>query len=220
MKESLKSRKKRALEILQLLDAQYGTDLRCYLTHETDWQLLFSTIMSAQCTDARVNQVTETLYKKYPTLESFARADLKELEQDILPTGFYHNKAKNIILCANQLLERHGGKVPSDLESLVKLAGVGRKTANVIRGNIYQQPSIVVDTHVKRISRHLGMTDTDDPVKAEFQLMEVLPEDHWILWNIDLITLGRSICTARNPACEKCFLAGVCPYLLAGRKDR
>ncbi len=218
-KETKKQRDERVKKILALLDEHYGTDYRCYLNHENAWQLLFSTILSAQCTDARVNIVTETLYKKYPDLEAFAKADLKELEQDIRSTGFYHNKAKNIIACANQLLAEHGGEVPRDLESLTKLAGVGRKTANVIRGNIFDDPSIVVDTHVKRISRHLGLTDTDDPVKAEFELMEVLPKDHWILWNIDIITLGRSICPAQRPKCAECFLREHCPHaaeVLAG----
>ena len=211
-KETKKARDARVKEILRLLDEHYGTDYRCYLNHENAWQLLFSTILSAQCTDARVNIVTETLYKKYPDLEAFAKADLKELEQDIHSTGFYHNKAKNIIACANALLTEHGGEVPRDLESLTRLPGVGRKTANVIRGNIFDDPSIVVDTHVKRISRHLGLTDTDDPIKAEFQLMEILPKDHWILWNIDIITLGRSICPAQRPKCAECFLREYCPH--------
>ncbi len=210
-KESKKKRDERLKRILDALDREYGTDYRCYLEHKDAWQLLVATMLSAQCTDARVNMVTGPLFKKYPDPAAFAAADLKELEQDIHSTGFYHNKAKNIIACANQLLERHGGVVPSDLESLTNLAGVGRKTANVVRGNIFNQPSVVVDTHVKRISRLLGLTDTDDPVKAEFQLMDILPEDHWILWNIDIITLGRTICIANRPKCDKCFLREDCP---------
>ena len=143
-------------------------------------------------------------------MESFASADLKELEQDIHATGFYHNKAKNIIACARRILTEFGGEVPSSLEDLTSLAGVGRKTANVIRGNIYNEPSIVVDTHVKRISNKLGFTKEQDPEKIEFDLMEVLPRDHWILYNIHIITLGRTICTARSPKCIECFLADVC----------
>ena len=166
---------KRTAEILKRLDEAYGTEYVCYLNHETPWQLLIAVILSAQCTDARVNIVTKDLFQKYPSLEAFANADLKELEQDIHSTGFYHNKAKNII-----------------------------------RGNIYHEPSVVVDTHVKRISKKLGFTKEDDPVKIEYDLMKVLPKDHWILYNIQIITLGRSICTARNPKCTECFLSDLC----------
>lgn len=202
--------KERALLVTKRLDEFYTTELTCYLNHDSAWQLLFATILSAQCTDARVNIVTEKLFKKYRTLEDFSKADIKELEEDIRSTGFYHNKAKNIKACATELLERHNGEVPRDIESLTALSGVGRKTANVIRGNIYHEPSIVVDTHVKRISRKLGLTKEDDPVKIEFDLMKVLPKDHWILYNIQIIRLGRNICFARNPKCEECFLMDLC----------
>lgn len=201
---------KRTDEILKRLDAAYGTEYVCYLNHETPWQLLIAVILSAQCTDARVNIVTKDLFVKYNTLEKFANANLKELEQDIHSTGFYHNKAKNIILCAKSLVEKHGGEVPRTLEELTDLAGVGRKTANVIRGNVYHDPSIVVDTHVKRISKRLGFTNNDDPVKVEMDLMKVLPKDHWILYNIQIITFGRNICSARNPKCGDCFLNDIC----------
>ena len=198
-------------KILNLLDNEYGTEFRCYLEHDSAWQLLFATILSAQCTDARVNIVTRDLFVKYPNIEAFAKADLKELENDIKPTGFYHNKAKNIIGCAQALIDKYDGTVPSDIDSLTSLPGVGRKTANVIRGNIYGIPSIVVDTHVKRISNKLGVTKETDPVKIEFDLMKKLPKDHWILWNIDLIRLGRTICKAPTPKCDECFLKDVCP---------
>lgn len=201
----------RVKRILELLDQEYGTEYRCYLNHETPWQLLIAVIMSAQCTDARVNIVTETLFKKYDTLEKFAAADQRELEQDIHSIGFYHSKAKNIIACCQELVERFGGQVPEQMEDLLTLAGVGRKTANVIRGNIYNEPSIVVDTHVKRISRKLGLAKEEDPEKIEYELMKVLPKDHWILWNIHIITLGRTICTARSPRCRDCFLREECP---------
>lgn len=201
---------KRTGEILALLDEHYTREYKCYLDHDTPWQLLIATILSAQCTDARVNIVTKDLFKKYDTLDKFANAELKELEQDIKPTGFYHNKAKNIILCTKALVERHGGEVPRDIEELTQLAGVGRKTANVIRGNIYNEPSIVVDTHVKRISKRLGLTKEDDPVKIEYELMKVLPKEHWILYNIQIITFGRQICFARSPKCEECFLKKYC----------
>lgn len=202
--------KKRTGEILEILDRQYGTEYICYLNYETPWQLLIATMLSAQCTDARVNVVTADLFRKYDTLEKFASADLKELEQDIKPTGFYHNKAKNIIACTRALLDRFHGEVPRSLEELTSLAGVGRKTANVIRGNIYHDPSVVVDTHVKRISRRLGLTKHEDPEKIEQDLMKELPRDHWILYNIQIITFGRAVCTARSPKCEQCFLQKYC----------
>ena len=201
---------KRTKEILDRLDREYGTEYRCYLNHDNAWQLLIAVILSAQCTDARVNIVTKDLFQKYDTLEKFAAADLKELEQDIHSTGFYHNKAKNIIACARRLLTEYGGEVPRELKELLTLAGVGRKTANVIRGNVYDDPSIVVDTHVKRISVKLGLTKEEDPVKIEYDLMKKLPKDHWILWNIHIITFGRTICTARSPRCQECFLTGYC----------
>ena len=201
---------KRTAKILERLDQAYGTDALCYLNHDNAWQLLIAVIMSAQCTDARVNLVTKDLFRKYDTLEKFAYAELEELEQDIHSIGFYHNKARNIILCARKLVEEFGGEVPSSLEDLISLPGVGRKTANVIRGNIYHEPSVVVDTHVKRISKRLGLTKEDDPVKIEYDLMKALPKDHWILYNIQIITLGRSICTARAPKCSECFLSDVC----------
>ena len=206
-----KKEKQQVAEICRILNETYGTDYKCYLNHENAWQLLIATMLSAQCTDARVNIVTKDLFVKYPTLPAFADADIKELEKDIYSTGFYKNKAKNIIGCAKKLISEYGGEVPSDIESLTKLDGVGRKTANVIRGNIYHEPSIVVDTHVKRISRLLGLTDSDDPVKIEHELMEKLPKEQWILYNIQIITLGRTICIARRPKCAECALNHVCP---------
>lgn len=206
-----KKEKQQVAEICRILNETYGTDYKCYLNHENAWQLLIATMLSAQCTDARVNIVTKDLFVKYPTLQAFADADIKELEKDIYSTGFYKNKAKNIIGCAKKLISEYGGEVPSDIESLTKLYGVGRKTANVIRGNIYHEPSIVVDTHVKRISRLLGLTDSDDPVKIEHELMEKLPKEQWILYNIQIITLGRTICIARRPKCAECALNRVCP---------
>lgn len=211
---------KRTKAILDKLDEVYTREYKCYLDHETPWQLLIATMLSAQCTDVRVNIVTKDLFKKYDTVEKFANADLKELEQDIKPTGFYHNKAKNIISCTNTLMEKYNGEVPDSLEDLTALAGVGRKTANVIRGNIFNQPSIVVDTHVKRISKRLGLTKEDDPEKVEFELMKVLPKDHWILYNIQIITFGRQICFARGPKCEECFLTDYCLELKEKNKKK
>lgn len=212
--------KQNTQEILRLLDKQYGREYVCYLHHENAWQLLIATMLSAQCTDARVNIVTKDLFQKYQSIDDFADADLKELEQDIKPTGFYHNKAKNIISCCKKLRDEFGGKVPESLEDLTSLAGVGRKTANVIRGNIYHEPSVVVDTHVKRISKKLGLTKNDDPVKIEYDLMKELPKDHWILYNIQIITLGRTICKAPTPKCEECFLKDVCADYKKRNKKR
>lgn len=201
--------KDRVLGVLNLLDEHYGT-MKCYLNHENPWQLLIATILSAQCTDDRVNIVTESLFKKYTSIKDFAEADLIELENDIRPTGFYHNKAKNIKLCCQQLLSQFGGEVPSDIDDLTSLAGVGRKTANVVRGHIYNIPSVVVDTHVKRISNLIGFTKSQDPVKIEFDLMKILPKEHWIRYNTQVIAHGRKVCIARRPKCNECFLIEYC----------
>jgi len=205
-------------KILEQLDEHYSVQKKCWLDYGNAKELLIATILSAQCTDARVNIVTKDLFRKYPTLEDFAKADQKELEQDIHSTGFYHNKAKNIIGCAKMLLEKYDGEIPSDIDELTQLPGVGRKTANVIRGNIYDIPSIVVDTHVGRISGKLGLTKSEDPEKIEHDLEKCLPKDHWILWNIQIIAHGRTICTARSPKCGECFLAPYCPGKTTERK--
>ena len=205
----IKLTKAKIKKILAALDAEYGA-IPCYLNYETDWQLLVATILSAQCTDDRVNLITKDLFVKYKNLEDIASADIFEFEQDIHSAGFYHNKAKNIIACANQLIENFDGKVPSDIDELTTLAGVGRKTANVIRGNIYRIPSIVVDTHVKRIAYLLGITESKDPVKAEKELMEKIPEDHWILINTQLISHGRKVCVSGRPKCGECVLSQFC----------
>ncbi|MGN0395524.1 MAG: endonuclease III [Coprococcus sp.] len=203
--------RERIAEIVRILNETYTTEYKCYLNHDNAWQLLIATMLSAQCTDARVNMVTKDLFVKYPTLQAFADADLKELEKDIYSTGFYKNKAKNIIGCAKKLISEYGGEVPNDIDALTQLDGVGRKTANVIRGNIFHEPSIVVDTHVKRISNLLGLTKEEDPVKIEYDLMEKLPKEQWILYNIQIITHGRNVCIARRPKCDECTLASVCP---------
>jgi len=210
--------KKNTKAILEALLREYGSEYECYLNHENALQLLIATMLSAQCTDARVNLVTVKLFAKYKTAEDFANADLKELEEEIHSTGFYHNKAKNIIACCRQLCALHGGEVPSDLESLTQLPGVGRKTANVVRGNIFHEPSVVVDTHVKRISKKLGLTVNEDPVKVEFDLMKELPKEYWILWNIHIIRLGRTICKAPTPKCGDCFLQEYCADYKRRRK--
>ncbi len=203
--------KKSTQEIFDRMEKEYGRDLTCYLNHDDGWQLLIATIMSAQCTDARVNEVTKVLFKKYPSVQALASADLKDLEEVIHSVGFYHNKAKNIIGCCRELCNRFGGEVPSDIESLTSLPGVGRKTANVIRGNIFNEPSVVVDTHVLRISNKLGLVKTDDPVKAEFALMKVVDKDYWLYINHWFIALGRTICKAPRPKCSECYLQDICP---------
>lgn len=203
--------KKTTKEIFDRMEKEYGRDLTCYLNHDDGWQLLIATIMSAQCTDARVNEVTKDLFVKYPSVKAFAEADLAELEEDIHSVGFYHNKAKNIIGCCRKILSDFGGEVPSDIESLTSLPGVGRKTANVIRGNIFCEPSVVVDTHVLRVSNKLGLVDTDDPVKAEFALMKAVDKELWLYINHWFMAFGRTVCKAPRPKCEECYLKDICP---------
>ncbi len=209
-----KKEQERIKQVIELLDEYYEGHEETFLDHENPLQLLIATILSAQCTDARVNQVTKKLFKRYETAEDYASADIKELEKYVFSTGFYRNKAKNIIGAAKMLVSEFDGVVPSDIESLIKLPGVGRKTANVIRGNIYKIPSIVVDTHVKRISNRLGFTKSEDPEKIEFELMDILPEDYWIEYNLKIIAHGRNICTSRSPKCTECFLNTLCPYYI------
>lgn len=198
--------------LLDTLDNYYPKEVICYLNHRSPFELLIATILSAQCTDDRVNQVTPGLFEQFPNVQAFATADLKAVEEAIKSTGFYKNKAKNIIACSKRLVECFNSQVPSDIDSLVTLAGVGRKTANVIRGNIFHIPSIVVDTHVKRISIRWGITLYDDPVQIEKDLMTKLPESHWIRYNTQVIAHGRSICTARSPKCTICMFLSHCPY--------
>ena len=198
-------------EVLRRLDDAYGKDDICYLDHETPVRLLIAVILSAQCTDARVNMVTPHLFETFPTLDSFADADIRVLEEEIRSIGFFHAKAKNIIGCTRRLRDVYGGEVPDTMEELLTLPGVGRKTANVILGNVYRKPSIVVDTHVKRISKKLGLTQETDPEKVEYELMKVLPQENWIRYNMQIITLGRTICFARSPKCDNCFLNDICP---------
>ncbi len=205
------TKKQRIEKVLSLLDEYYGTEKICYLNHESPWQLLIAVILSAQCTDARVNIVTGPLFDRYPDAAALADADIGDVEELIHSVGFYKNKARNIVLASRKIVQEFGGEVPDTLEELTSLAGVGRKTANVILGNIYDEPSIVVDTHVKRISNKLGLTKETDPEKVEYALMKVLPKDHWIMYNIQIITLGRQICTARSPKCGECFLRDYCP---------
>jgi len=201
----------RVKAVLAALDTKYPYEDKCYLNYEKPYELLFATILSAQCTDDRVNIVTAQLFQKYPTLEAFASASLSEMEQDVKPTGFFRNKAKSLVFCAQALLTEHDGELPSDIDTLTKLPGVGRKTANVVRCHIFGLPSVVVDTHVKRISARLGFTKNNDPVKIEFDLMKLLPKDHWIRYNHQIIAFGREICKAPRAKCDTCFMPHLCP---------
>ncbi len=185
-------------------------DADCTLDYEKPYELLISTRLAAQCTDARVNIVTQELYKKYPTLESFAEADISELEQAVKPCGFYHTKAKNIKEMAGQLIERHGGRVPDTMEELLALSGVGRKTANLILGDVYGKPAVVTDTHCIRISSRLGLTANKEPAKVEADLRKLIPPEVSNAFCHRTVMFGREICTARSPKCSKCPLSYFC----------
>jgi len=182
------------------------------LFHETPFQLLVATILSAQCTDNQVNKVTRKMYNHLKTPDDFARAQVKTIEKYIRSTGFYHNKAHNIKNCSKMILEIHAGRVPDTLEELVKLPGVGRKTANVVLGAVFNTPGIVVDTHVGRISQRLGFTTHKDPVKIEFDLMPIIPRKDWSDFSLRLVFFGREICSARKPKCSICPLFKLCPW--------
>jgi endonuclease III len=200
-----------AAEIYDRLAAHYP-DAHCALDFKSPFQLLIATILSAQCTDKRVNMVTPALFKRYRTPAALAAANPEELEELIKSTGFYRNKTKSLIGMATAVAERHGGRIPDELESLVKLPGVGRKTANVVLGNAYDRnEGVVVDTHVARVSARLGLTKETDPIKIEQDLMRLLPRDRWTMLAHLLIEHGRTICDARRPKCEICFLNDICP---------
>lgn len=197
-------------DLLERLALMYP-DSRCALNYADPLQLLVATILSAQCTDARVNMVTPALFARFPDAAAFAASDLAELEKLIQSTGFFRNKAANIQGCCRMLVERHGGEVPRTLEELVVLPGVGRKTANVVLGHCFDVPGITVDTHVGRLSRRLGLTRHDDPVKVEQDLMAHWPPESWTITSLRLIDHGRAVCDARKPACDRCQLADTCP---------
>ncbi len=201
---------KRVRAILEKLDAAYPA-VTCALVHDNPFQLLISTILSAQCTDVRVNQVTQTLYKKYPSPQAFAHASPRELEQDIRPTGFFRNKTKSIIGASKAILDTFGGVVPRTMEELLTLPGVARKTANVVLGTAYGIASgVVVDTHVQRLSRRLDLSRNEDPKKIEQDLMKIIPQEKWILFSHQLIWHGRKVCQARKPMCIECNLETLC----------
>lgn len=203
--------KARMKKILGILSKEYP-DVKIQLDHSSPFQLLIATILSAQCTDARVNMVTPHLFSKYISVEDYINVPQEELEKDIYSTGFYKAKAKNIKSACVALMEKHKGDVPGTLEELTKLPGVGRKTANVILGHCFDTPAIVVDTHVIRISNRLGFVDTDNAVKIEFKLMEIVPKKEWVVFTHYLINHGRKICIARKPKCLECPIAELCKF--------
>jgi endonuclease-3 len=196
--------------ILKRLDEAYP-GATCALNYQTPLQLLIATILSAQCTDERVNKVTPSLFQKYKTAKDFAEADLETLQEEIRPTGFYKNKAKAIQACCRKIVDDFGGEVPSTLEEMITLPGVGRKTANLVLGETRHIPGIVVDTHVRRLAKRLGLTKHDDPEKIEQDLMRLIPKERWTLFSHQLIHHGRRICKARKPACDRCVLKDLCP---------
>jgi endonuclease-3 len=205
--------KKHARQVVELLKREY-VEAECALVHDTPFELLIATILSAQCTDERVNIVTKELFAKYSTPAALASVPIKRLEKLIQSTGFFRNKAKNIHTCAVKLVEEHGGQVPAELERLVKLPGVGRKTANVVLGTAFRIASgVVVDTHVTRLSQRLGLTEHEDAVKIERDLIAQLPQDEWIDFSHRLIWHGRRVCKARRPLCGSCILERICPKI-------
>jgi endonuclease-3 len=213
--KKMQERAERVRKILPLLKRAYPA-AKCSLDHSTPLELLVATILSAQCTDDRVNIVTKTLFKKYRSAKDYAEAPQEELERDIQSTGFYRNKAKSIRAMAASLLEKHGGNVPRTMEELTGLAGVGRKTANVVLGNAFDlNVGVTVDTHVARLSERLGLTKHTDAVKIEQDLMPIVPQEDWALWSHLMIYHGRAVCQARKPKCGECVLLAYCP---AGQK--
>ena len=212
------AKKKRAQAIYRILSKSYP-DVHCELDFKNPLQLLVATVLSAQCTDKRVNAVTPALFKRYKNVKDFAGADLRELQRIIKSTGFFRAKAKNIKGLSLAIVERHGGKVPNSLDELVKLPGVGRKTANVVLGHAFDTPGITVDTHFGRLSRRFGWTKETDPVKVEFEVMELIPRKEWTNLSQRMIWHGRRVCHSRKPACGACPLQKLCPSFGIGEMD-
>lgn len=214
MSESLAAKKKRAAEVIKLLKAEYP-HAKCSLTYKTPHQLLVATILSAQCTDKRVNQITPGLFVKYQNIEKFAYSDVDELAQDIRSAGYHNAKARSIQGSALQIVEEHNGSVPNNMDDLVKLPGVGRKTANCVLGECFNVPSMVIDTHMIRIMNLLGFSNTKNAVKMEKELMEIFDEEDWVKLTHMIIDHGRAVCIARRPKCQDCVLSDLCPSSLA-----
>jgi endonuclease-3 len=205
-------------KVLDILQKEYP-DARVTLDFKDPLQLLIATILAAQCTDERVNQVTKDLFKQYRKASDYAGADLRTLEEEIRSTGFFRNKAKSIIGCGQALVQKFNGQVPRTLEELTSLPGVGRKTANILLGNAFNQQAIAVDTHVKRVTHRLGWGKSDDPDKIEFELMEVLPQKRWTLACHQIVFHGRRVCMAKNPQCPTCPVTKLCPKIGVAQKE-
>ena len=219
MPESIADKKVRAKSIYRILSKNYP-NVRCELDYKNPYQLLVATVLSAQCTDKRVNQTTPALFKKYNSIKKMAAADLKDLQRLVKSTGFYRAKAKNIKLLSHKILTDFNGKVPSNIEDLVTLPGVGRKTANVVLGHGFNIPGITVDTHFGRLSRRFGWSDKKDPVKVEFEVGKLILEKEWTNLSQRLIWHGRRVCHSRKPACGACVLAKLCPAYGIGEVDK
>jgi endonuclease-3 len=219
MAESIADKKVRAKAIYRILSKNYP-NVRCELDYKNPYQLLVATVLSAQCTDKRVNQTTPALFKKYNSIKKMAAADLKDLQRLVKSTGFYRAKARNIKMLSQKILTEFNGKIPSDIEDLVTLPGVGRKTANVVLGHGFNIPGITVDTHFGRLSRRFGWSDKKDPVKVEFEVGKLIPEKEWTNLSQRLIWHGRRVCHSRKPACGACALAKLCPAYGIGEIDK
>ena len=211
------TKKEKILEIRKIFDRVYP-DARCSLDFTTDHELLVAVQLSAQCTDARVNIVTKDLFKKYTSPEDFANANLEELSEIIKPCGFFNSKAKNIIASSKVIWEKYNGNLPDTMDELTSLAGVGRKTANLILGEVFGQSAVVVDTHAMRLSKRIGLTNNTDPTKIEFELKKIIPSDYQLRFCHQLINHGRAICNARKPKCEMCPINHLCKYFKGVKK--
>jgi endonuclease-3 len=209
MKESLRSKKDRMSKVIERLSQLYP-DVKIQLDYTNEFELLIATMLSAQCTDKQVNIVTKSLFQKYKTPNDYLESSQEELEKDIYSTGFYKAKAKNIREMCNSLIEKHNSKVPKTMEELTSLAGVGRKTANVVLSHAFNIPGVVVDTHVSRISNKLGVVDTLNAVKIEFELMKIIPKNKWVTFTHYFINHGRNTCIARRPKCNECLINNLC----------
>ncbi len=209
--ESLEEKKHRAIEICRVLKKRYP-EARCTLDHSGPYELLVATMLAAQCTDERVNMVTPALFKRYPDAASLAGADEAELQEMIRSTGFFRNKTKSLLSMAADIVEKFNGEIPSDIDSLTRLAGVGRKTANVVIANCFDGQAIIVDTHCKRLAGRLGFSRESNPDKIERDLQTIVPEDSWTLWSHLMVFHGRNICTARKPGCPECPVSRLCPW--------
>lgn len=208
---TLAEKRKRAERIYEILSEEFP-DAGVLLEYETPYQLLIATILAAQCTDERVNEVTKVLFKHYPTPEKMAGASIEKIEEIIKPTGFYRNKAKSVKNVSEALVKKYAGNIPGSIEELTSLPGIGRKTANVVLGNCFSQPVIIVDTHVRRVSQRLGLAESSDPEKIEVELQELIPGEKWTKFTYGLNFLGRYICRAKKPECKKCKFVNLCPY--------